>query len=488
MKKYVLGIDQGTTGSTAMVFDVEKQKIIAHVNKEFPQHYPSPGYVEHDLNDIWGSVRHCIKSVLKENAIKPTDIKCIGITNQRETTCVFNKLGEPLHNAIVWQDRRTHEYCHEKKDSYTHLQKKTGLPLDPYFSATKLRWLLKNNNFSQPLFGTIDTFLLYKLTNGDSHFTESSNASRTLLMNLETRQWDDELLNFFEIPKEILPQIKNTFDDFGHTKGLDFLPDGIAITCLFGDQQSALFAQAALKPGDLKCTYGTGAFLLLNTGKKIMHSDHGLLSTVAYQHNDVCTYALEGSTYIAGAAVQFLRDNFNFFKDSSDIENLAKKSSLKDIQDLLFLPFFTGIGSPHWKPNVKASILGMTRGTSIEDISRACLEGITFSIQDLIEAFEKDLNNPISAIKVDGGAVKNKLLLEIQSKVSKKTVRRPKIIETTAFGSILGALVGLGEISLDQIGKFSEIEQEFEGIRSNEEEAYYTEKLKTWSKVCKNFF
>lgn len=342
----ILAIDQGTTGSTAMLYDIKEKVILGTHNIEFPQHYPKPGWVEHDLTDIWNSVRSSIKEVLKKTSKSAKHIKAIGITNQRETTCAFDNKGEPLSKAVVWQDRRTSNYCELNRKEYQNLKNLTGLPLDPYFSATKMNWLLVNNQDVQRAyhqknlkFGTIDTFILYKLTHGESYFTEPSNASRTLLFNIEKGKWDKQLLNFFEISEENLPIVKSTFDNFGLTKGLDILPDGIPITCLFGDQQSALFRQAGINSGDLKCTYGTGAFLLLNTGKELKYSQNGLLSTIAYSYKGRLRYALEGSTYIAGAAVQFLRDNLQFIRDASEVESLASDANYTQLEYLYFFLF-----------------------------------------------------------------------------------------------------------------------------------------------------
>lgn len=490
MKKYCLAIDQGTTGTTAMIFDIAEKKILGHCNIEFKQYYPKSSWVEHDLNEIWETVKQSIRELLNSHNISKEAIKSIGITNQRETTCAFNTQGQPLEKAIVWQDKRTSSFCEESKKEYEKFKETTGLPLDPYFSGSKMKWLIENSqnvaNSSKEgslKLGTIDTFLLFKLTNGSSFYTEPSNASRTLLFNLKTANWDNDLLDFFGIPRKALPDIKDTFDNFGVTKGLDFLPDGIPITCLFGDQQSALFGQNCIHSGDLKCTYGTGGFLLLNTGNKIIQSKNGLLSTVAYKYQNQSIYALEGSTFIAGAAVQFLRDNLNTFKDSKEIEELAKKSEEKNINDLFFFPFFTGIGSPHWIPDAKGCIYGMTRNTSKEDLSRACLEGISQSIADLVEAFESDTKE-VSEIRVDGGASNNNFLMKIQAQLTGKKIIRPKIVETTALGAILGSLIGSGEIQLESIQDFWEIEREF----SEEITPYFNDKREQWKKLTKKIF
>jgi glycerol kinase len=486
--KYILSIDQGTTGTTALLIDRENFKIIDRENQEYPQHYPKPGWVEHDLNDIWSTVENTIKTVLTKHKVAGNQIVSIGITNQRETTCAFTKDGVPLANAIVWQDRRTEDFCNENKSKFAQqFYQKTGLPLDPYFSATKMRWLLKNNSNVENaaknnnlLFGTIDSFLLYKLTHTNSYYTDTTNASRTLLMDLKTCVWDDALLAFFGIKEEFLPTIKNSFTNFGTTSGLTFLPDGIPISCILGDQQAALFGQAAVNKGDMKCTYGTGAFMLVNTGADIiLNANSGLLTTIAFSHNDRHVYALEGSTYIAGAAVQWLRDNLNIIESSAEIEELANQiTNLEEMEFIQFLPFFTGIGSPHWVSNAKASILGLSRDTTKAHIARACLEGIALSITDSIKAFQKELGNSISQIRVDGGAASNNLLLQLQANFSGVKIIRPDIIETTAYGVALGALLGLGEIQLDDLHKYWNLNQEFS---PQEDLTYYYNKIAMWN-------
>jgi len=491
---FILAIDQGTTGTTSAIIDIESFNIFAKQNLEFPQIYPSPGLVEHDLDDIWNTVSKTITALLCKHNISPSEIKCIGITNQRETTCAFTKDARPLANAIVWQDRRTSEFCKSIKATEKSIQEKTGLPLDPYFSATKMRWLLKNvplvkeaHRNKDLLFGTIDTFLLYKLTQSSSYKTEASNASRTLLMNLESGQWDEELLSLFEIDRENLPEICDSFFPFGVTKGLDFLPDGIPITGILGDQQAALFGQAGVNVGDTKCTYGTGAFLLFNTGSKIKRSTHGLLSTTAYQHNGKRCYALEGSCYIAGAAVQWLRDNLSIIDTSPDIETLARQvKDLKEMEHLLFLPFFTGIGSPYWNPDAKAAITGITRDTNRSHLARACLDGIAFSINDLLHAMQNDTKIPISSLKVDGGAVQNELLLEIQATISNTTIARPQIIETTAFGAALAAAVGSKIINFDSVATVWKLDREFKKNKATVD--FYKNKALQWEKLIKKLF
>ena len=430
--KYILSIDQGTTSTTSILVNAKTFEFVEKSTLEFQQIYPLPGYVEHDLNDIWKSVEKSVKDVLKKSAISANDIITIGITNQRETICPFRKNGTPIRNAIVWQDRRTISICEDiKKNGNENIfVNKTGLPVDPYFSGTKIKWLLENSPEIQNayrendlLVGTVDTFLLYKLTNGNSFATEASNASRTLLMNIDSCNWDDMLLSIMDIDKKILPEIKDSFTDFGKTNGLSFLPDGIPITGILGDQQAALFGQAGYGKGAMKCTYGTGSFILLNTGTKKVTSDSGLLTTVGYKYSNKIHYALEGSCYITGAAVQWLRDGLQIIDNSSDIEKLANEiDDLAKMQHIYFLPFFTGIGSPHWQPDAKAAIVGLTRDSKKAHIARACLDGIALSINDLIDAMKKDTRLEITSLKVDGGAVVNNLLMSIQLEAKPRKV------------------------------------------------------------------
>lgn len=493
---FILSIDQGTTGTTALLIDAKKLNIVDKINFEYKQHYPKPGWVEHDLDDIWHSVNRAITEIFTRTKISPSDIEAIGITNQRETTCAFDLNGKPLAKAIVWQDRRTSEQCLRLQEGgHNRLFKaKTGLPLDPYFSGTKIQWLLKNNDEVKNALdtntlrvGTIDTFLLYKLTGGKSYKTDSSNASRTLLMNLENSTWDDELCGILEIPKNILPEICDTFYSFGETKSLPFLPDGIPITCMIGDQQSALFGQAGYSKGDMKCTYGTGAFLLLNTGTEVIRSDNGLLSTNAFRHKGVNHYALEGSCYIAGAAVQWVRDNLNFIDSASAIEELASSvKSMDEMKHILFMPFFSGLGSPFWNPEAKGAIIGLTRDTSRAHIARACLEGIALSINDIVTAFEEDSKHKITELRVDGGAVANNLLLTMQATFSNAKIIRPQVIETTGYGAALGALIGLEKLNLEQIKELWREDRTFAPDLKIKD--YCTQKKQYWCSSVKKMF
>ena len=492
MDKFILSIDQGTTGSTALLTNARTLETVDKVNIEFPQIFPEPGWVEHNLHDIWSSVENSVVSVLKKTNISANDIESIGITNQRETTCAYDRTGRPLYNAIVWQDRRTANFCKSNKESYEQFQKVTGLPLDPYFSATKMNWLLNNSeqvkqakNEDNLLLSTIDSFLLFKMSDGESFYTEPSNASRTLLMNLENCEWNPQLLEFFGVNKSMLPTIKDSFTHFGVTKGLGFLPDGIPITCILGDQQAALFGQAGFEAGDLKCTYGTGAFILLNTGNVPSFSTQGLLTTVAYKHKNKVCYALEGSSYIAGAAVQWLRDNLGMIESSADVENLAAMAQENvDMKELIFLPFFTGIGSPYWEPNAKGAILGLTRGTEKKHIARACLEGMALSINDSINALVKDSPTPVDSINVDGGACANNLLMQIQANFSAKKIVRPVVIETTAYGVALGSQIGKEVINFSDLTKLWKKDKDFSPV----ENSYYKDKYKMWTDIIQKLF
>ncbi|MFG1500356.1 glycerol kinase GlpK [Halobacteriovorax sp. XZX-3] len=485
---YILSLDQGTTGTTATIIDAKTFKFVDKENQEFKQYFPNTGWVEHDLDEIWKSVKSTVQTVLKRNNIDPNNISSIGITNQRETTCAFNRKGEALAKAIVWQDRRTADFCDSMKTHEDSFKKITGLPLDPYFSGTKIHWLLNNNQYVKEAhknhdlrFGTIDTFLLYRLTNGDSFKTDVSNASRTLLMSLDTCDWDINLCEILGVDKNDLPEICESICDFGTTKGLDFLPDGISINGILGDQQAALFGQACFTKGTGKCTYGTGAFMLVNTGEEKKYSEHGLLTTVAYKYQGKIYYALEGSCYIAGACVQWLRDNLQIIDNAAQTEDKANAvKDLNQIRDLILLPFFTGIGSPYWKPHAKAALIGMTRATDTNDICRAALEGIALSINDLIKAMKSDMGSNLEEFKVDGGAVANNLLMQIQADISGVNVTRPKVIETTSYGAALAAAIGAGLMTIDDVSKQWEKESFFESSSANSE--YFDYKKKLWDK------
>ncbi|MBT3585533.1 MAG: glycerol kinase GlpK [Halobacteriovoraceae bacterium] len=493
---FILAIDQGTTGTTAALIDSKTFAFIDKANLEYPQIYPQPGWVEHDLDAIWKTVGESVRKVLEKNKTSADQIVAIGITNQRETTCAFNTEGIPLAKAIVWQDRRTGDFCQELKDQGKEslIKEKTGLPIDPYFSGTKMRWLLNNNQDvkkaaagNQLKFGNIDTFLLYKLSAGASYATEASNASRTLLMDLKSSEWDSELLSLFSVPLECLPEIKDSFGDFGSTSGLDFLPDGIPITGILGDQQAALFGQAGYSAGDMKCTYGTGAFILINTGEELVRSSSGLLTTVAYKKEGQLYYALEGAAYIAGAAVQWLRDNLKIIPNAPAVEALAKEvKDLVEMENIMMLPFFTGIGSPYWISDAQAALVGLTRDSGNSHIARACLDGIALSINDLIEAMGKDSGNKVKELKVDGGAVANDLLMTIQATVSQVKVIRPKVTETTAYGAALAAGIGANLIKFSQISELWKEDSQFES--KSDEVEFYQRKAIQWKATIQKLF
>jgi len=464
---HVLAIDQGTTGTTVLVLD-PRLAVRAKVNQEFRQIFPRPGWVEHDLEDIWGSTVSTVQRALREAGLRGSEIAAIGITNQRETTGLWDRRsGRPLHHAIVWQDRRTTEDCARLKAEgrEPRVREKTGLVIDPYFSATKVRWLLdhvkgarERAEAGEVAFGTIDTFLAWRLTAGASHVTDVSNASRTLLMDLRTREWDRELMDLFGVPRSVLPEIRPSSTVFGTTKGVKALPDGIPVAGIAGDQQAALFGQACFEPGDAKCTYGTGAFLLQNTGPEPIFSSRGLLTTVAWSVGGEVAYALEGSSFIAGAAVQWLRDGLGLIKKSADVEALAKQ--VKDSGGVTFVPALAGLGAPHWRPEARGVVRGIDRGTTSAHLARATLEWIAFLIHDLAEAMRGEAHRPIPVFKVDGGASQNDLLMQFQADLLGVPVERPRMIETTALGAafLAGLATGIwkdrGEISRNwKVGK-----------------------------------
>jgi len=451
--KVILAIDQGTTGTTVAVMNV-RGNLLGSVNHEFPQIYPKPGWVEHDPNDIWTSVLKGIRGVFRKGLCKPADVACIGITNQRETALLWERhSGKPVANAIVWQCRRTAAFCEglKRKGFESMVRDRTGLVLDPYFSASKFRWLLdategargraKNGDLAA---GTIDAFLLYRLTGGAVHATDVSNASRTSLMNLQTLDWDPELLKLFNVPRGILPAIVPSSGELGFTSGVTGLPDGIPISGIAGDQQSALFGQAGFERGAAKCTFGTGSFILMNTGHDRMHSDAGLLSTVAWQlpGEKFPVYALEGGAFVCGAAVQWLRDELGIIKRAPDIESLALQ--VPDSAGVEFVPALTGLGAPHWDPEARGMISGLTRGAGAAHLARATLEAMALQNVDILRAMERDLGRRMRALKVDGGAAANNLLMQLQADYLGREIVRPKVIETTAAGACFLAGLGVG--------------------------------------------
>ncbi len=468
VQKYILAIDQGTTGTTVALVN-HKGSIVAQANKEFLQIFPKPGWVEHRPEEIWLSVVWGVKQVLKKSGVLASNIVSIGITNQRETVVAFDgKTGKSLSNAIVWQCRRTEKFCKQlkKKNLEPLIYKKTGLPIDPYFSASKMHWLLKNSskikNNKHLKIGTIDAFLIYKLTGGASFKTDVSNASRTQLMNIDTLKWDKELLKVFKVSKKTLPQIIESTGLFGVTKGLKILPKGIPITGVAGDQQAALFGQGAFLKGEAKCTYGTGSFILLNTGNKKVRSKNKLLTTVAWQFKGEkkAVYALEGGAFICGASVQWLKDKLQFFNSSEKIEALAKKA--KSADGVVFIPAFNGLSAPYWQPNVRGMFLGLTRGTSQGNMAYACLEALALQNVDILKAMEEDLGLSLKFLQVDGGASKNNLLLQMQSNYLNKKIIRLKNVESTIKGAAF--LSGLGSgywNNLSEIKKFCKPDKVF---------------------------
>jgi glycerol kinase len=452
MARYILCIDQGTTGTTVTLMNNNGRPKVK-VNQEFRQIFPKPGWVEHNPNDIWKSVTSTIKKALAQAKVKGADIATIGITNQRETVMAWDReTGKAIGNAIVWQCRRTTDICNQlkKRGFEKQFQKSTGLVLDPYFSGTKMKWILENNTKAKSLarrgrlcFGTVDCFLIWKLSGGKSFATDVTNASRTLTMNLQKLQYDPELLRVLKLKKEMLPEILPSAGEFATTQDVAGLPNGVPITGVLGDQQSALFGQLCFKKGQAKITFGTGSFLLMNTGERKVASKKGLLTTVAWQLPGAKpVYALEGGAFICGAAVQWLRDNMGFFKSSSEIEGLAKK--VPDCQGLQFIPAFAGLGAPYWNPDVRGTVVGITRGTRREHFARATLEAMALQNVDIVETMSKESKTSISDVRVDGGAAANNLLMQMQADFLGAKVIRPKIVETTSMGAGFVAGIGAG--------------------------------------------
>ncbi len=468
MKKpqFILALDQGTTGSTVSLIG-PKGDIVASADQDFKQIYPQPAWVEHKPQDIWGSIEKNVIAVIKKARISSHQIAAIGITNQRETIVMWDKkTSKPLHNALVWQDRRTAAYCENlKAQGFEDLiRKKTGLVIDPYFSASKINWLLKNipaASKSEIRVGTIDSFLVDRLTHGEFHITDVSNASRTQLMNIQTCEWDEDLLKIFEIPKNILPRIVSSSGHLAITKKLKFLPDGIPITGIAGDQQSALFGQNCLEIGEAKCTFGTGSFLLINSGENRTISKSGLLTTVAWRLSDgeKPIYALEGGAFICGAAVQFLRDQLGFIKQANEVESLAKK--VKTTEGVEFVPALTGLGAPHWNANARGIICGLTRGSTRAHIARATLEAMALQNTEILIAMQKDLGKDLKSVRVDGGASANNLLMQLQADYLGTEVIRPKNIESTSLGAAYLAGIGIGMWKVSDLKKIWKVDKNF---------------------------
>lgn len=458
MEQYILALDQGTSSSRAIVFD-SKGTPVSVSQKEFTQFFPQPGWVEHNPMEIWSSEAAVIAESISAIDINGKNIAAIGITNQRETTIVWDaETGTPVYNAIVWQDRRTSEYCDSlKAQGLTEMiRSKTGLIVDAYFSATKIRWILENVPGARQKaeegklrFGTVDTWLVWMLTRGEAHVTDVSNASRTMLLNINTLQWDDELLSLFGIPKSMMPQVRSSSEVYGHTKTTIFAHP-VPIAGIAGDQQAALFGQMCTEQGSVKNTYGTGCFLLMNSGTKPIMSSNNLLTTVAWKIGDTVNYALEGSIFVAGSVVQWLRDGLGIIRSSAEVEALA--TSVPDNAGVFFVPALTGMGAPYWDQYAKGTITGLTRGATAAHIARAALEGIAFQTMDIVEAMKKDAGVDLKELKVDGGASRNNFLMQFQSEVLGVEVIRPKVTETTAIGAayLAGLAVGFWD-SIDTV-------------------------------------
>lgn len=470
MEKYILSLDQGTTSSRAILFNKEGE--IVHVaQKEFTQIFPKPGWVEHNASEIWGSILAVIASVMSESNVKPEQIAGLGITNQRETAVVWDKeTGLPVYNAIVWQSRQTSGICDELREKgYNDLfRDKTGLLIDAYFSGTKVKWILDNVEGAREkadqgklLFGTIDTWLVWKLSGGKAHVTDYSNASRTLMYNIYDLKWDDELLEILSVPKSMLPEVRPSSEVYAHTVDYHFFGQEVPIAGIAGDQQAALFGQACFGEGMAKNTYGTGCFMLMNTGEKAVKSDNGLLTTLAWGVDGKVEYALEGSIFVAGSAIQWLRDGLRMLKNAADSEGYASK--VESTEGVYVVPAFVGLGTPYWDSDVHGAVFGLTRGTSKEHFVRATLESLAYQTRDVLSAMEADSGIELKALRVDGGAVKNDFLMSFQSDILNVPVERPKVNETTALGAayLAGLAVGYWE-SRDDIAKQWAVDHAFE--------------------------
>ena len=489
MSKFILAFDQGTTSSRAMLFDHQGQ-IHSTAQKEFKQIFPKPGWVEHDPLEIWSTQMGVATEAISMKGLSIQDIAAIGITNQRETTVVWNKItGQPVYNAIVWQDRRTSDFCDElkKQGKAALIQEKTGLVIDAYFSGSKIKWILDNvvgardlANKGELLFGTIDSWLVWKLTNGKVHVTDVTNASRTMLFNIHSLQWDAELLKILDVPANMLPEVKSSSEVYGHTTQL-FAHHEIPIAGIAGDQQSALFGQMCTSPGMVKNTYGTGCFMLMHTGEKAVSSKNNLLTTIALQINGHTYYALEGSVFIGGAVVQWLRDGLHLIRNSSEVESLAKEVDSTD--GVYLVPAFAGLGAPYWNQHARGTIVGITRGTTSAHIARAALESIAFQSYDLLKAMEADSGIPIAELRVDGGATHNNLLMQFQSEIVNTKVIRPTMVETTALGAayLAGLAVGFWK-DIEELRSKWQIDQIFEPTVKKEQRSEW---IQGWERAIK---
>lgn len=477
MEKYILSLDQGTTSSRAILFN-NKGEIVHTAQQEFTQIFPKPGWVEHNASEIWGSILAVIATTLSESEVKPEQIAGIGITNQRETTVVWDKhTGKPVYNAIVWQSRQTSDICNELKEKgYNDLfRQKTGLLIDAYFSGTKVKWILDNVEGAREraengdlLFGTIDTWLIWKLSGGKIHVTDYTNASRTLMYNIHELKWDEELLEILTVPKAMLPEVRPSSEVYGHTVDYHFFGAEVPIAGAAGDQQAALFGQACFEEGMAKNTYGTGCFMLMNTGEKAITSESGLLTTIAWGLDGKVEYALEGSIFIAGSAIQWLRDGLRMFKDAKDSEAYAERVDSTD--GVYVVPAFVGLGTPYWDSDVRGAVFGLTRGTSKEHFVRATLESLAYQTKDVLAAMEADSGISLKALRVDGGAVKNNFLMEFQSNILGVPVDRPVINETTALGAayLAGLAVGYWK-DREEIAQQWNIDRHFEPTMTEEQ-------------------
>ncbi|HGD6253202.1 TPA: glycerol kinase GlpK [Streptococcus agalactiae] len=489
-EKYIMAIDQGTTSSRAIIFNKKGEKI-ASSQKEFPQIFPQAGWVENNANQIWNSVQSVIAGAFIESSIKPGQIEAIGITNQRETTVVWDKkTGLPIYNAIVWQSRQTAPIADQlKQEGHTNMiHEKTGLVIDAYFSATKVRWILDHVPGAQEraekgelLFGTIDTWLVWKLTDGLVHVTDYSNAARTMLYNIKELKWDDEILELLNIPKAMLPEVKSNSEVYGKTTPFHFYGGEVPISGMAGDQQAALFGQLAFEPGMVKNTYGTGSFIIMNTGEEMQLSQNNLLTTIGYGINGKVHYALEGSIFIAGSAIQWLRDGLRMIETSSESEGLAQSSTSDD--EVYVVPAFTGLGAPYWDSNARGSVFGLTRGTSKEDFVKATLQSIAYQVRDVIDTMQVDSGIDIQQLRVDGGAAMNNLLMQFQADILGIDIARAKNLETTALGAafLAGLSVGYWE-SMDELKELNATGQLFQATmnESRKEKLY-----KGWRKAVK---
>ncbi len=490
MEQYILSLDQGTTSSRAILFNKEGK--VEHISqREFKQYFPHPGWVEHNANEIWSSILSVIATVLTEKNIRPEQITGIGITNQRETTVVWDKnTGKPIYNAIVWQSRQTAEICTELNEAGLGelFREKTGLLIDAYFSGTKVKWILENvegakekSDKGELLFGTIDTWIIWKLTEGKVHVTDYSNASRTLMYNIHELKWDEELLNILGIPVSMLPEVKPSSEIYGHVSKKHFFGVEVPIAGIAGDQQAALFGQACFESGMVKNTYGTGCFMLMNTGEKAVCSNHGLLTTIAWGIDGKIQYALEGSIFVAGSAIQWLRDGMRMLRDSTESERYAEK--ITSTEGVFVVPAFVGLGTPYWDSEVRGAVFGLTRGTTKEHFIRATLESLAYQTKDVLSAMEADSGISLKSLRVDGGVVKNNFLMQFQSDILNVPVERPAINETTALGAayLAGLAVGYWK-SKEEIAVYWNVDKKFEAKMEDETR---TELYDGWKKAVK---